>query len=365
MFIKRLILNHFRNYEHIETSFGQDRIFLTGENGIGKTNIIEAIYYLTLGRSFRKADDSSLIQKNQKEASIYLEFFSEEDNRDHSLSCVIGKDGKTFAFDDEKVKSISSIFGKLLAIYYEPSLVFFFKNEPEQRRRMMDENCSHLSQAYFFALGRYKKLLKERNVALQQNYDSDVIDSYRNQLINLSYRIIQERKAFVKEISKKSSRYYEQLFKENEKNFTLSYRTSCPLDDDQESFVKNSIQLFEKNKSLENMRKTTIIGPHRDDLTGYLNSNPIAAYGSQGENRIASLSLRLSLVDILKEKLSLTPILLLDDVTSDLDEKRCQNLLACINKEDMQVFVTGTRIPNGFSDYQIYTSNGSSLMKGE
>lgn len=364
MFVKRLVLDHFRNYDHLDVAFGQDRIYLTGENGIGKTNIIEALYYLTLGRSFRRADDLSLIKKGAKEASIYLEFFSQKDNKKHSLSCVISKECKQFAFDDEKMKTISSIFGKLLSIYYEPSLVFFFKDEPEQRRKLMDESCSHLSKEYLFALGRYKKLLKERNSALQQNYDSDIIDSYRNQLINLSYRIIQERKKLVIMLSGKTSEYYKKLFGEN-KRFSLSYKTSCPLDDNQESFIKNSIELFERSKSLENIRKLTLIGPHRDDLNGLLDGNSLSTYGSQGENRIASLSLKLSLLDILFEKLEDYPILLLDDVTSDLDEKRCQNLLSCINKPSLQVFVTGTKIPKGFSDYQIYTSNGSSLTKGE
>lgn len=365
MFVTKLIINHFRNYSHLEASFDLNRIYITGENGIGKTNILESIYYMTLGRSFRKADDVSLIQKNENEASIYLEYFSEKENKSHRLSCVISKDHKLFAFDDEKVKSISSIFGKLLTVNYDPGQVFFFRNEPEQRRRYLDEICSQLSSQYLYALVRYKKLLKERNLALQQDYDQDVIDSYRNQLINLSYRIVKERKDMIKSLSLKSTDYYKKLFDQEDKIMSLKYKTSCPIDDDQESFVKNSIQLFEKNKSLENIRKITLIGPHRDDLIGLLNENPLAEYASQGENRIASISLKLSTLDIIYEKTNTKPILLLDDITSDLDDKRCKNLLKIINNDSMQVFITGTKKSQEFTNYQTYISDGKSLLKGE
>ncbi len=365
MYVKRLVLNHFRNYSQIDIPFGLNRIYINGNNGIGKTNILESIYYLTLGRSFRKADDASLIQKGEKEASIYLEYFSEKDQKDHHLSCVIQQNAKAFAYDDEKVKSISKIFGKLIAVYYDPSLVFFFKEEPELRRKLLDETCSQLSNQYLFALTRYKKLLKQRNTALQQNYDSDVIDVLRNELINLSYRIVKDRKDVVRALSKKVSEYYYKLFGEEDRRFGLQYKTSSPLDDDQDSFIKRSIELFQKNQSLESIRKLTLIGPHRDDLIGMLNDNSLASYGSQGENRIASLSLKLSILDMLNEKLGVRPILLLDDITSDLDEKRCHNLLSCINQANQQVFVTGTNIPNGFDEYQVYTSNGTSLSKGD
>lgn len=363
MYVKRLILNNFRNYSHLDVSFDPKRIYITGSNGIGKTTILEAIYYLTLGRSFRKAEDKNLIKKGTDEASIYLTFHSDKDDLDHSLSCVISSSKKVFAYDDEKVKSLSSIFGKLIAIYYEPSLVFFFKGEPELRRKMLDETCSQLSDKYLYAISRYKKLLKERNLALQQDYDSDVIMAYRNQLINLSYRIIQDRKQLISYLSKEANKNYHNLFKDSAE-FNLKYKTSCPLDDDQESFIKNSIALFEANKTIENMKRTTIIGPHRDDLLGKLDDYDLSNYGSQGENRIASLSLRLSILSLMKQKLNVAPLLLLDDITSDLDEERCQNLLSNIDKNEQQVFITGTKIPVGFSNFEIYKSDGKALTKG-
>lgn len=363
MYVKSLTLNHYRNYAHLEVSFGKERIYLTGPNGIGKTNVLEAIYFLTLGRSFRRADNLDLIQKGEQEASIYLVYHSEEDEKDHSLSCVIGSNYKLFAYDDERQRSLSKILGKLVAIYYEPSLVFFFKGEPEQRRKFLDETLSQLSPTYLYALARYKKLLKERNSALQQDYDPDIIKVLRNQLINLSYRIVTERKAIIQTLSEKTTSYYTRLFGSEERKFTLRYKTPCPLDDDQESYVKNALALFEQNQSLENIRKVTVIGPHRDDLSGLLNGNDLASYGSQGENRLASLSLRLAALDICTEKLGKRPLLLLDDITSDLDEERTRNLLSCLKEPEQQIFLTGAQLRDGFQDYTIYRCDGSSLNK--
>lgn len=362
MFVRRIILNNFRNYRHLETDFSDNSIFITGNNGIGKTNVLEALYYLTLGRSFRKSDDADLILKGEQEASIYLVFHSDTDNKDHTLACVIGKNYKMFSYDDEKVKSLSKILGKLLAVYYEPSLVFFFKGEPAERRKLLDTTLSQLSPEYLYALTRYRKLLKERNQALAQNYDSDVIMVLRNELVNLSYRIVKERKDLSKVLSSMTKDYYDRLFGEGHK-LQLTYKTTCPLEDDQELFVKESIALFEHNQSLENMRKITLIGPHRDDLMAKLDGNELAGYGSQGENRIASLSLKLSILDYVASKTGNRPLLLLDDVTSDLDDKRTENLLTCINKPGQQVFVSGTNVRNGFESYKIFESDGNTLTR--
>ncbi len=355
MYAKKLILNNFRSYSSLQVDFTPSPVFITGTNGSGKTNIIEAIYYLTLGRSFRKADDKELIKEGNQEASIFLSYYDEKDNLEHTISCIINTKYKKFALDDEEVSKLSSILGKLLAVYYEPSQVFFFKEEPSIRRKLLDETLSQLSSEYLYAIGRYKKLLKERNAALSQNGDVDIIKAYRDQLINVSYRIVQERKKFIQSINKSTNQFYKSLFKD-EDEFSLIYRTNCPIDDDQKSYVQNSIQLFENNKSLETLRGTTLLGPHRDDLTGILNKKPIATYGSQGENRIASLSLKLAISQKMNQILGHKPLLLLDDVTSDLDAERIEKLLK-LTKDMGQTFMTGTRIIDGIQDYTIYETS--------
>ena len=361
MFVRKLVLNHFRSYSHLDVDFPEKDIYITGNNGQGKTNILEALHYLTLGRSFRKAEDKELIQGEEKEASIYIDYHDESDGLDHSLSCIIRRGYKIFSYDGEKAKTLSGMLGKLLAVCYDPGQVFFFKDDPSERRKLLDETLSQLDSKYLYAIGRYKKLLKERNTGLAQNYDIDVLDVLRDQLINLSYRIVLERKRLVALLSKKMDRIYRELFGKERELFLL-YKTNCPLDDDQERFVSNAKESYRSNQSIENLRKMTLIGPHRDNLIALLDEKDVSRYGSQGENRLSSLSLRLAIRELFKEKTGKEPLLLLDDVASDLDEIRCRNLLGSI-KGQGQAFVTGTQIRDGFDDYQIYVAMEHSLRR--
>lgn len=362
MHVRKLILNHFRNYDHLELEFPQDATFLSGDNGIGKTNILESIYYLTMGRSFRRAEDQSLIQKGFDQASIYLIFQSEKDQKEHSISCLITKRGKMFSYDDQKVKSLSKILGKLSAICYDPSLVFFFKGEPAERRKLLDQTLCQLDPKYLYALSRYRLLIKERNTALQRDLDPDIIRVYRDELINVSYRIVKERKDLIRSLEKPCSDYYKKLFGENHE-LKLLYKTSCSIEDEQEFFAKEMTDLFVKNKSIENIKKVTVIGPHRDDLMASLDGNELLTYGSQGENRIATLSLKLALLDRQTTLTGERPILLLDDVTSDLDAQRTKNLLSCIQQDGQQIFVTGTAIRKEFVNYDVFHCDGKTAER--
>lgn len=360
MFVKQLKLINFRNYESLDVQFDSPNIYITGENASGKTNIIEAIQYLSCGRSFRKASDSELIKNGASEAYLSMLYHSDKDDKDHTIASMIGNNYKVFFFDDEKVKTLSSIFGKFLVVYYDPSQVFFFKNEPSDRRRLMDETLSQLSPKYLYAISRYKKLLKERNAALNHEYDQDVIDVLRNQLINLSYRIVLDRTWLVKSILSLVNTTYQNLFGENS-SLQLIYKTNCPIETDQQYYTEQAIKLFDRNKSNENLKKQTLIGPHRDDLGALLNKKDLASYGSQGENRIATLSLKIGLKEHLKKKLEDEPVLLLDDVTSDLDKTRMKNLLSHLSTG--QTFVTGTRITEEFKNYSIYETDGKEIRR--
>jgi DNA replication and repair protein RecF len=361
MFVKEVVLQDFRNYQKLDLPLDSSKIFISGANGVGKTNFIEAIFYLTLGRSFRKTADNSLIRKDSKEASVFLRLNDERDGKDHTLSGVISPEAKSFAYDDKELPSLSKVLGKLLAVIYDPEMAFFYKEEPAEKRKLLDEVGSQLSTSYLYSLSRYKKLLRERNQALSKHYDSDIVKVYRNQLISLSYRIVMDRKSIVKELSSLAESYYTALFGE-EHHLLLSYHTNCPLSDDEESFRKEAASLFDSNQSLENLRLTTLIGPHRDDLKACLDGKDVSLFGSQGENRLASLSLRLGIRDLYKKKLGVEPILLLDDVASDLDDKRQANLFRAVGTSG-QVFLTGARIPKDAKDYAVYESVSDSLTR--
>jgi DNA replication and repair protein RecF len=359
MFVREIVLNSFRNYRHLDLSFQDSRIFVTGENGVGKTNLLEALYYLSLGRSFRKAQDNSLIENGVKQASLYLTFDDEKDGKRHTLSAVLTPAGRTFAYDDEKLPSLTKILGRYLAVCYTPEMAFFYKEPPMEKRRLLDEVGCQLSPAYLYAATRYMKLLKERNNGLAKHYDQDVLDVYRNQLMNVAYRIVQDRKALIRKLSALVQDYYVQLFGE-EHRFGLVYRTNCPMDDDEESFLANAKKKFEENQSFENLRCQTLIGPHRDDLLAQLDGKDVALYGSQGENRIASLSLRLAILDLYEKSLGKRPVLILDDVLSDLDEKRAGNLLHAVGQKG-QVFLSGTKVPQEVRDYTVLVTDGKEV----
>lgn len=361
MFVKKLVLHHFRSYPELDVSFPERGIYITGENGKGKTNLLEAIDYLALGRSFRRVEDQELISNGEKEASIYLEYHDESDGKDHVLSCLIGQGYKAMEKDGEKLKTLSKMLGSLLSVHYDPSLVFFFKEEPMERRKFLDEVLSQVDPKYLYALSRYKKLLKERNTALAKDYDLDVLNVLKEQLIVLSYRLVQERKRLIQVLSSRMESYYQKLFGE-EKEIHLLYKTTCSLEDSQESYVQEMRKLFDSNRSAENLRKTTLIGPHRDNLLSFLEGKDIALQGSQGENRLASLALRLALREFFQEKKGKGPLLLLDDVTSDLDEKRAENLLSLI-KDKGQVFVTGTQIRKGYDAFDTYICQDNTLRR--
>lgn len=342
MRIRSLRINGFRNHSDLLMTFDFKNTFIQGENASGKTSILEAISFLSIGRSFKRANSEDLINHSSLQASLYLIYSDDLDSKDHSISCLIDRKNKAFAIDDEKVSSLSKILGKLLTVVYEPSLVFFFRDSPEYRRRFLDESLSQLSPRYLYAISRYKKLLKERNTALLREYDRDVIDVLRDEMINLSYRIVKERKEIISKLDKKANSIYKELFGSNDKELKLFYKSNCSTSSDQSSFVIEQKDRYEKNRSDEMLKKTTSIGPHRDDMIATLNGKAIEECGSQGENRIASLAVRLALAEVIKEELRREPILLLDDVCSDLDEKRRSNLFTLLSKGDKQVIITGT-----------------------
>ena len=352
MFIKELTLSNFRSYKDLHITFPNSTIFIIGKNGSGKTNILESLYYLSIGRSFLKVEDKNLINDKSSSATIFIRYHSD---KDHTISSLITPKYKQIYFDDDKVKTLSSLLGKLLITYYLPNQVYLFKEEPSERRRILDETLSQLDSDYLYEISRYKRLLKERNSAIVQNFDIDVINVLKDQLINLSYSIIKKRKKLISLLSARADGTYHSLFANNKK-LTLFYKTSCSLADNKDKFISEMEILFEKNRSIENIRRYTIIGPHRDDFFAQIDDKNLSSHGSQSENRLASLSLRLAIRDEIEYEKKEKPILLLDDILSDLDKTRQDNLLSYI-KDKGQVFITYAKRDDRFKNNFIYTTS--------
>lgn len=336
MLVKKLDLYQFRNYSELHIEFKDKINFVIGPNACGKTNLIEAIYYLCLTRSFKKAEDKDLIQFNKQIAQIRLQY-QLEDEIVHELGVDITKKGKLVYFDNEKQKSVAKIVSKLLAIAYSPFSVNLFKLEPSERRKFMDQSISLISKDYLEQLLQFRKILKQRNMALV-NQDEIVIELLTKDLIDISYPIFIARYNFVKKISKYLTEIYYVLFDTSEK-LNLKYSTSLPNYEQEGEFKKAYKERFDTIKSEERKKQVTLIGLQKDDLIAYLDNKQVYSYCSQGQNRLVVLALHLSLYEVLYERYKTKPILLLDDVLSDLDEKRKERLIDYLSKLG-QVFIT-------------------------
>lgn len=340
MYIKKLVLQNFRKFNLLNLSFENMHLAITGDNTCGKTTILEAIRLLSIGRSFRKSSNLDMIYKGAALSLISVEFKNNIDSFTHSISCSFSKDKKTFSYDGDILQNLSSLLGILPTIVFEPQSAYFFKDIPSIRRKFLDEVFSLISHDYLYELKRYKLLLKQRNTSILLRNDPEIVNLLKDQMIEKSFLIVQTRKTMIEKLSKKTNEIYKKLMGNETTNIALTYSTNCSLNENKEKYKEEMNDIFSQQMSREALQKGTFIGPHKDDLICKLSNNFISVFGSQGENRIASLSLRLAVSELINESIKEMPILLLDDVTSDLDSKREENLFSYLTKEKQQVFIT-------------------------
>lgn len=325
MRIQRLTLSDWRNFKEASLEFSPALNYVTGENGSGKTNLLEAVSYLSQAHSFRKCPDRDLIRQGQPSAAVSGLFLSEADGYTKSIEALIRPTAKAIKVDGKTVAKLSAFYGTISTVNFDPKRVFLFRSEPSDRRRMMDETLSAIYPKYLYSLIRYKKLLKQRNQALIQKADEDVLRVYAQELITCAYRLVSNREELIKQADKIAQETFKKLF-DPQAELKISYRTCMPNTDDYDTFSAESLALFEKKRSAERIRRSTVVGPHLDDVVCLLNGLPIQTHGSQGQNRLASLALTLALAEITGEKRGEKPILILDDVLSDLDSVRKKRL---------------------------------------
>lgn len=352
MYVSHLDLASFRSFPELHVDFQKGINYLLGMNAAGKTNLIEAIYYLSLGRSFKKAQDREIIKLGEKEADIILKYRNRDDE-EHVLEARIQGNGKNILLDGEKVPSVARILGKLLCVVYAPQSVSLFRDSPSERRRVIDQTLSLLSPQYLYALTRYKKMLKERNTALSLNYDEDVLNVITNELVTLSYRLAFDRSALIRRLDPKVQEIYQKLFQKDSR-LSLAYRTDVPSLTNEKEFITALRAKFDRIKSEERMRKTTLIGIQKDDVLAYLDDKEVYAYASQGQNRLVSLALNLAISQIEEEHYYEKPVLLLDDVLSDLDEQRRKALFTYLAEAGSQTFITSTLEPEEKENTAVY-----------
>ena len=333
MWIKNIKIKNFRNYEKEEINLEKNINIFYGENAQGKTNIIEAIFLCSLGKSFRAKKDIEMIKLNEQNAIIEIEY--EKSDRDGKIKIELGNK-KNIYLNGIKIKKLSELLGNLNIVIFTPDDINILKGGPQNRRRFLDILISQLRPNYMHVLNLYMKTIDQRNKYLKQikeeNKDEKLLEIWDEKLAEYAIKICEYREEFINKIIKKIEKIHEKIT-DNKEKIEIKYITECRN-------KENYLKLLKERKKLDIIKGFTTKGVHRDDFVIYINKKEINIYGSQGQNRTAMLSLKLAELQVINDEIGEYPILLLDDFMSELDKNRRKNFLE--NIENTQVIITGT-----------------------
>ena len=334
MWINKIKINNFRNYEQEEIVFNKNINLFFGENAQGKTNILEAIFLSSMGKSFRAKKDKEMIRLGCDRAEVFVEF--QKLDREGSIKIEL-LNKKNIFFNGIKIKKLSELLGNINMVIFTPDDINILKGSPQNRRRFLDIMISQLKPNYMYHLNLYLKTIEQRNNYLKQikeeKKDENLLDIWDEKLTEEAYVIFQYRKKYIEKIKEKIKKIHQEItnFKEE---IDVKYQSEC---DNKEEFLK----LLKKRRKLDIIKGYTTQGIHRDDFLIFINEKPLAIFGSQGQHRTSILSLKLTELNIVKEEIGEEPILLLDDFMSELDQTRINHFLSKI--ENTQVIITCTQ----------------------
>ena len=334
MIIQSLELKDYRNYRSLSIEFNKNINILFGNNAQGKTNILEALYMCATTKSHKGSKDKEMIRFKQDEA--HLRLYLQKKEISHKIDMHLKKNKtKGVAIDGISIKKSSELFGLLNIVFFSPEDLSIIKNGPSERRKFMDLELCQLDKIYFYNLSKYNKILVQRNNLLKQIKSNpsliDTLDIWDEQLVNYGINIIKKREEFIVLLNKIIYQIHQKLTGGLEK-IKVEYDPSVK----EKEFHKE----LSKKRELDLKNLYTYVGPHKDDISFYVNGIDIRKFGSQGQQRTAALSLKLAEIELVKKIINDTPILLLDDVLSELDKNRKNYLLDIIN--DVQTIITCT-----------------------
>lgn len=329
MNIKNLKLKNYRNYKEAEISFDKEINIIYGNNAEGKTNLLEAIYISSTSKSHKNSKETDIIRFNENEAHIRLEF--NKNDKSNTIDIQLNKDQKKgIAYNGEKVEKLSDFLGNFNVIMFAPEDLNIIKEGPQIRRKFLDMELCQIDKVYINYLSSYNKALNQRNAMLKSNIDFTVLDSLDDQLTTYGKLVIEKRRKNIEELKPKILNIHSLISGDKEK-LIIDYESNAEKD-----FENN----LKANRNIDIKNQFTSIGPHRDDISFVINGEDIRKFGSQGQKKTAAISLKLSELNIIKEKNGDTPVLLLDDVFSELDETRQKLLIQ--NLKGIQTIITCT-----------------------
>lgn len=342
MYIETLQLSHFRNYTQEQFQFSPTINILLGENAQGKTNIVEAIYTLALTKSHRTNQDKDLIQWENEFAKISASIIKSQKT---TLQLIIHKKGKKVSIGKIEKKKLSDYVGFFTIVSFTPEDLMLIKGSPNIRRKFMDIQLGQINKLYLQHLYLYQKTLKQRNAYLKDNkIDLVYLDILTEELIQKSAILIHYRLEYIKKLQQYAADI-NQVISQQKDELVIEYKSQ--IDYKNATNIKTLEQhyraLFTTNQQKELIQRKTLFGVHRDDLIFYINGKNVYDFGSQGQQRTVALSLKLAEIDIIYEQTGEYPILLLDDVLSELDDFRQTFLLKAVENK-VQTFITTTNL---------------------
>ena len=333
MWINNIKLNNFRNYNNKEIKLHENINVFFGENAQGKTNIIESIFLCSIGKSFRTNKEKELIKFNEEKTLVEINY--EKSDRTGNIKIEIGEK-KQFYLNGIKIKKLSELLGNINIVIFTPDDINILKGGPQNRRKFLDIMISQLRQNYMHILSLYNKTLEQRNNYLKQikteKKDENLLDIWDEKLIDYGIKIYEYRKEFLEKIKNKIKNIHKDITNGRE-DIEIKYISDAIT---RQTFINE----LKSRRKLDIIKGFTTKGVHRDDFIIYINKKEVGTFGSQGQNRTAMLSLKLSELQVIYDDIGEYPILLLDDFMSELDSKRRESFLN--NIKDIQVIITCT-----------------------
>lgn len=339
MFVNSLELSHYRNYNSLSITFNPGITILYGDNAQGKTNILEAVYLCATTKSHRGSKDKEIIQFGEEESHLRIKLTKNDIG--HKIDMHLRRNkSKGVAIDGQVIRKSGELFGIIHIIFFSPEDLGLIKNAPSERRKFMNLELCQLNKLYYHNYVNYNKALNQRNTLLKQIYFkpelADTLDMWDDYLVEYGKGIIEEREQFIARLNDIVKGIHSHLTGGRE-DIEIAYEKNVTIED-YENVMKSKRETDLKYQS-------TQTGPHRDDICFYINGVDVRRFGSQGQQRTAALSLKLAEIELVKSVIHDNPILLLDDVMSELDSSRKSYLLDSI--KEIQTIVTCT----GYDDF--------------
>ncbi len=347
MQLTRVALSNVRNYERLDLEPVAGLNVFVGDNAQGKSNLLEAIAMLGTGKSFRTNRDGDVIRNGQELAAIGGEAVLRSGTV--RLACTLAHSQRTtrkrYTINEQPVR-YARFLGSVRVVTFVPADLHLVTGSPAARRALLNVALAQEDPRYYHDLARYQKALQQKSARLRGDVDDDLLAIYDRTLIEAGTNLTLARNHFIALLAREAARTHER-WSGGAERLEVRYRPNAPFDVPTEDGVAAALTArLREVAASERLRKSTLAGPHRDDLELLLNGEPLAAYGSQGQQRTAVLAIKVAEYSVMRERSGEPPLLLLDDVLSDLDEARAAAFLAGVGEYE-QAFVTATHVPAG------------------